>query len=93
MSSLLARHRADPAGAGAWVAVAAAALLLGGCATASSMRSGQAAERFQDYDRAVVEYTKAVRAKPDDRAARLALDRARLRASQAHYFRGQVSAP
>ncbi len=90
MSSLLALHRADPAGRpGAWVAVAAAALLLGGCATASSMRSGQAAERFQDYDRAVVEYTKAVRAKPDDRAARLALERARLRASQAHYFRGQ----
>ncbi len=87
MSSLLARHRADPAGA--WVAIAAAVLLLGGCATASSMRSGQAAERFQDYDRAVVEYTKAVRAKPDDRAARLALERARLRASQAHYFRGQ----
>ena len=53
------------------------------------MRTGQAAERFQDYDRAVVEYTKAVRAKPDDRSARLALERARLRASQNHYFRGQ----
>jgi general secretion pathway protein D len=36
-----------------------------------------------------VEYTKAVRARPDDRTARLALDRARLRASQEHYFRGR----
>ena len=53
------------------------------------MRTAQVAERSQDYDRAVVEYTKAVRAKPDDRNARLALNRARLRASQDHYFRAQ----
>jgi general secretion pathway protein D len=53
------------------------------------MRSGQEAERFDDYDRAVVEYTKAVREKPDDRNARLALDRAKLKASTAHYERGR----
>jgi general secretion pathway protein D len=67
----------------------AAALLVGGCATASPYRAGERAERAQDFDRAVVEYTKAVRARPDDRTARLALDRARLRASQEHYFRGR----
>lgn len=67
----------------------AAALAAGACATSSPYRMGERAERAQDFDRAVVEYTKAVRARPDDRTARLALDRARLRASQEHYFRGR----
>jgi general secretion pathway protein D len=66
-----------------------AALAAGACATSSPYRMGERAERAQDFDRAVVEYTKAVRARPDDRTARLALDRARLRASQEHYFRGR----
>ncbi len=67
----------------------AAALVVSGCATTAPYHLGQTAERSQDYDRAVVEYTKAVRANPDDRNAKLALDRARLRASQEHYFRGR----
>jgi general secretion pathway protein D len=53
------------------------------------MRSGREAERFDDFDRAVVEYTKAIREKPDDRDARLALDRAKLKASTAHFERGR----
>ena len=65
------------------------ALLAGGCATTSPYQLGQRAERAQDYDRAVVEYTKAVRDKPDDKTARLALDRARLRAAEEHFFRGR----
>ncbi|MEN3337312.1 MAG: ral secretion pathway protein [Acidobacteriota bacterium] len=70
-------------------AVVAAALLTGACATSSAYRAGQKAETAQDYDRAVVDYTKAVRAKPEDRTAQLALERARVRASQEHYFRGR----
>src|SRR5439155_1003239 len=46
------------------------------------------AEQQQDYDRAVVEYTKAVRLHPDDPDARLGLERAKLRASQDHFQRG-----
>jgi general secretion pathway protein D len=69
--------------------VAAAALLLAGCAGTSALRSGQRAERADDFDRAVVEYTKAVQARPDDLEARAALDRARVRASQEHFFRGR----
>ena len=65
------------------------ALLAGSCATASPYQQGQRAERGQDYDRAVVEYTKAVRDRPDDKTARLALDRARLRAAEQHFFRGR----
>jgi general secretion pathway protein D len=67
----------------------AATLIAAGCATTSPYRIGERAERAQDFDRAVVEYTKAVRAHPDDRTYRLALERARLRASQEHYFRGR----
>jgi general secretion pathway protein D len=67
----------------------AAALTAGACASASPIHLGESAEKAQDFDRAVVEYTKALRADPDNRNARLALDRARLRASEQHYFRGR----
>jgi general secretion pathway protein D len=70
-------------------AASLAALVAAGCVTTSSYRAGQQAERADDYDRAVVEYTKAVRANPDDTGARAALDRAKLRASQEHFFRGR----
>jgi general secretion pathway protein D len=73
---------------GVWIALAAS-LLLTGCAAGTTLRAGERAEQARDYDLAVVEYTKAVRASPDNRTARLALDRARIRASQDHYFRGR----
>jgi general secretion pathway protein D len=65
------------------------ALVAAGCAASAALRQGRDAERLQDYDRAVVEYTKAVRLDPDNLDARLALDRAKLRASQEHYARGR----
>jgi general secretion pathway protein D len=65
------------------------ALLVAACATTSPMRAGRSAEQAQDYDRAVVEYTRALQANPDDREARQALDRAKLRASQDHFTRGR----
>ena len=67
----------------------ALALAAAGCAASAALRHGREAERLQDYDRAVVEYTKAVRLDPDNLDARLALDRAKLRASQDHYARGR----
>jgi general secretion pathway protein D len=60
-----------------------------GCATTSALREGQRAERAEDFDRAVVEYTKASRERPDDMEARTALNRARVRASQEHFFKGR----
>jgi general secretion pathway protein D len=87
MSSTPARHRADRFG-GACVA-AAALLCVAGCATSGAIRAGQRAERVQDYDRAVVEYTKAARQRPDDQNIRAALERARLRAAQDHFARGR----
>jgi general secretion pathway protein D len=65
-----------------------------GCATGAGpgLRAGEQAETARNYDLAVVEYTKAVRANPDDDNARLALERAKLRASQEHAFRARTLA-
>lgn len=61
-----------------------ALLVAAGCATSGAFRSGEKAERLQDYDRAVLEYQKAVRGAPDDVQYRRALERARLRAATDH---------
>ena len=60
-----------------------------GCAASGALHRARQAERRQDYDLAVVEYTKAVRVRPDDVEARAALDRAKIRASQDHFLRGR----
>jgi general secretion pathway protein D len=67
----------------------ALATLVAACATSGALRSGQRAERLEDYDLAVVEYTKAVRADPTSVEARQALERAKLRAADAHFFRAR----
>ncbi len=81
-------RRADSR-AGAALAGLLGALLVAGCATSGSLRAARKAERAEDYDRAVIEYTKVIRAKPDDRTARAALERVKLRAAQEHLFRGR----
>ena len=55
---------------------AAALVVVSACASSSAFRAGQKAETLEDYDLAVVEYTKAVRQRPDDSNAKLALERA-----------------
>jgi len=55
------------------------------CAANSTRRAAQLAESQQDFDRAVVEYTKLVRARPHDKDARASLEQVRLRASQVHF--------
>jgi general secretion pathway protein D len=64
-------------------------LLAGGCAATGAVHRGESAEQRQDYDLAVVEYTKALRLRPDDNPTRFALDRAKIRASQDHFMRGR----
>ncbi len=75
-------------------ATARAALLLcclaaSGCAASTAARHGRDAEVLQDYDRAVVEYTNALRLKPNDQETRLALERAKLRAAADHFQKGR----
>jgi general secretion pathway protein D len=69
--------------------VVVACLLAGGCAASSATRHGRDAEQLQDYDLAVVEYTKALKLRPTDVSIRLGLDRAKLRASEQHFQRGR----
>ena len=64
-------------------------IALAACATTGTFRSGQLAEQAQDYDRAVAEYTAALRKHPDDRNLQLSLQRAKLRASQDHLARAR----
>ena len=70
--------------AGLWILV-----MLSGCATATALRDGRQAEERQDYDLAVVEYTRALNSDPDSTTARSGLQRARLRASQDHFTRAR----
>ena len=62
---------------------------LGGCASSGTLRSGERAELQKDYDRAVVEYTRALQNRPDDRTLRRSLERAKLRAAEVHFGRGR----
>src|SRR5262249_2319881 len=65
------------------------ALAVSGCAAATAQRQARLAERQEDYDRAVVEYTKALRLHPNDTDARLGLERAKIRAAENHFQRGR----
>src|SRR5947199_4392135 len=64
-------------------------LVMSGCAASGALHRGRDAEIRQDYDRAVAEYTKALRLKPNDTGARTALERARLRSAEDHFQRGR----
>src|SRR5580765_4957989 len=70
-------------------ALFALCLVTAGCAASGAFHRGDSAERRQDYDLAVVEYSKALREHPDDANTRAALERAKLRASQDHFNRGR----
>ena len=60
-----------------------------GCATSQAYRAGEQAEHRQDFDKAVLEYSRALKLNPDDPNARGALQRARLRASAEHLKAGR----
>ena len=64
-------------------------LLAAACATSEAYRAGEKAERRQDYDRAVLEYSRTLQRDPDNLSARRALERAKLRASSEHLKSGR----
>ena len=61
---------------------------LTGCATGALGRA-HTAEQQQDYDRAIIEYNRILRADPDNMDARLLLERTKLRAAQQHFAAGR----
>lgn len=71
------------------VAAVAVALATAACAAGGALGKGVQAERQQDWDRAVVEYSAVVRANPKDQGARLALERVKLRATRQHVTNGR----
>jgi general secretion pathway protein D len=81
--------RRNPRAGGIWPVLLCLCVLAAGCAASTAMRRGRDAEHRQDYDLAVVEFTKALRANPDSTDARLGLERAKMRASQDHFVRAR----
>ena len=65
--------------------------LMAGCASTGggSMRVAHDAERLQNYDVAVAEYNKILKANPNNLDAREGFDRARQRAAQDHFTRAR----
>jgi general secretion pathway protein D len=82
-------RRRHPRAGGVWPALLCLCVLAAGCATSTAMRRGREAEHRQDYDLAVVEFTKVLRVNPDNTDARLSLERAKMRASQDHFVRAR----
>lgn len=80
------RLRRAPAAA-ALTAAGLCLALAAGCATTAGDRA-RAAERAENFDEAVIEYTRALAERPDDRGLRRDLERARLRAAQYHQTEG-----
>jgi general secretion pathway protein D len=79
----------SPTRLGLVAAACALAVALAGCAATAALQRGRQAEQLQDYDRAVVQYSKALQMKPDSQEVRFALERAKLRASEGHFARAR----
>jgi general secretion pathway protein D len=62
----------------------AAALAVAGCASSQAFRAGERAERREDWDAAILQYSRALKLSPENRIYRESLERARLRASEEH---------
>src|SRR5262245_56940701 len=67
----------------------AVALLVASCATTSGLHRAQNAEHLQDYDLAVIEYSKVLKTNPGDMNARAGLERSKLRSANEHFQRGR----
>jgi general secretion pathway protein D len=65
------------------------AVMTGSACAGGALRRAQQAESLQDFDLAVARYTVIAREHPENRDAQLGLERAKLRASQAHFARGR----
>ncbi|ODS56099.1 MAG: hypothetical protein ABS36_06655 [Acidobacteria bacterium SCN 69-37] len=72
----------------AWSATLLVAVAAWGCAS-SGLNQARAADQMQDHDLAVARYTRVVREHPDNIEARQGLERARLRAADAHFLAGR----
>jgi general secretion pathway protein D len=65
-------------------ALVVAAATVAACASSGAYHAGRRAEAREDYNRAVLEFARAVKKDPNNLTYRKSLERARLRASEAH---------
>lgn len=63
-------------------------VVLGGCASQRAFHSGEREMKRQDFDAAVIEYSKAVALDPGNARYEVALARAKIQASSVHFTRG-----
>jgi len=66
------------------------ALAASSCASSRAFRDGEREEERKHWDLAVLDYENALAADPNDATARVALQRARFQAAQAHFERGRL---
>jgi general secretion pathway protein D len=71
------------------VSMVACAIALSGCAVNRDLARARQADGLRDFDLAVAQYAKVVREHPTNQDARLGLERAKLRAADAHFARGR----
>src|SRR5690242_6362671 len=69
--------------------LALACTVVAGCAEERGLRKARQADELRDDDVAVAQYTKVLREHPNNAEAQLGLQRAKLRASDAHLARGR----
>jgi len=77
------------AGRSALLISLAALLLMAGCTSHQAYRQAESAAQRGDWDAAVLQYMKAVNQDPADITYRAALMRAKTKASQVHFAKGQ----
>ncbi len=82
-----ARDRRAPSARARLAAAGLCLVLAAGCATTARDRA-RTAELAESFDEAVIEYTRALEERPDDRNLRRDLERATLRAAQFHQAEG-----
>jgi general secretion pathway protein D len=71
------------------LAIAALLMVATGCAAGKAFRQGNAATKTGDLDQAVAYYRTAAQSDPDNPNYKIALDRAMLAASRAHFDRAK----
>ncbi|HKN46952.1 MAG TPA: secretin N-terminal domain-containing protein, partial [Candidatus Polarisedimenticolia bacterium] len=71
-------------------AALALAALVSACVTARSYRIGEKEMKREEYDRAVLMFSRAVSANPDSTKYKVALSRAKMKAAQDHFVKGQA---
>ncbi|HEX9148057.1 MAG TPA: hypothetical protein VF958_02745, partial [Thermoanaerobaculia bacterium] len=71
-------------------AIVVALTLLVGCTSSQAFREARQEEAVEHWDLAVLKYARAAELEPKNRAYRIALARARIKASQFHFEKGKM---